>query len=727
MSPASSAFFEFAIDGISDELLVLGFEGREGVSQLFEFEVKLSSDAAGLAFDDALGKPALLTIHTDNDEPRYLHGIVGRFEETGTNPKSTTYTATVVPRFWTLGLRQDCCIYQELSTPDVIKKVLEDAGLAEGEDFSLNLQGSYNPREYCVQYRESDFAFVSRLMEEDGIFYFFEHSDSGHKLVIADHTGAYGVIPGETNVPYREDDSGMQSVAESVNVARYSRSLRPGKVVLTDYNFTKVDLNLASEVEGDAETSYEIYDFPGRYIDTGHGSERSTVRMESLRAERDLLVGESDCRRLVSGHKFTLEEHPRDDMNQEYLLLRVKHVGRQPQAGGADAVADLPDEDGEHDEAERMYEAEFEAIPSGVLYRAPMVTPKAIVDGPQTAVVTGPSGEEIYCDEHGRVKVQFHWDRLGQKDDKTSCWMRVSQPWSGTGYGGMVIPRIGNEVIVSFLEGDPDRPIVTGHVYNGSAMFGYSLPGDKTRTSIKTYSSPGGNGFNELRFEDAAGSEEVFLHAQKDWNIQVLNDRTQSIGNDHTHTVGHDEKMEVKNDRTRKVGANESVDVVGNETIKIGGDLTETVGGSLSLTVTGAATVKVTGAVSNAFEAAQSTTVGADDSLAVSGAQNVAVTGNRGVAVDGDDSLNVKGGRSANVKGADTLAVDGDHSMDLKGDSAIEVGKALAIKAGDEIKLECGSASITLKKNGDIEIKGNNINIKGSGNITVKGSAVAQN
>lgn len=725
MSPASSAFFTFAIDGISDELHVVGFEGHEGMSQLFEFEVKLSCEASGLAFDDALGKPALLTIQTDGDDPRYVHGIVGRFEETGTGPKHTTYTATVVPRFWTLGLRQDCCIYQELATPDVIRKVLEDAGLADGDDFSINVQGAYPDREYCVQYRESDFAFVCRLMEEEGMFYFFEHSDSGHKLVIADSTSAYAAIPGQTTIPYRESDSGMQSDSESVNVARYSRSLRPGKVVLTDFNFTKVDLNLASEVEGSAETSFEIYDYPGRYADTGHGSDRSTVRMESLRAERDLLVGESDCRRFISGHKFTLDEHPRDDMNREYLLVRVEHVGRQSQAAGADAVAAASESADE--EAERMYETEFEAIPSDVLYRAPMTTPKAIVDGPQTAVVTGPSGEEIYCDEHGRVKVQFHWDRLGQKDDKTSCWMRVSQPWSGTGYGGMVIPRIGNEVIVSFLEGDPDRPIVTGHVYNGAAMFGYSLPGDKTRTSIKTYSSPGGAGFNELRFEDAAGNEEVFLHAQKDWNIQVLNDRTQSIGNDHTHTVGHDETMEVKNDRTRKVGANESIDIVANETIKIGGDLTETVGGTLNLTVTGAQSVKVTGAVTNTFEAAQATTVGADDSLSVSGAQNVSVTGNRGTAVDGDDSLNVKGGHSVTVKGADSLAVDGDHSMDLKGASAIDVGKDLSISAADEIKLECGSASITLKKNGDIEIKGNNINIKGSGNITVKGSAVAQN
>ncbi len=726
MSPASSAFFEFAIDGISDELHVLGFEGREGMSQLFEFEVKLSCEAAGLAFDDALGKPAKLSIHTDGDETRFVHGIVGRFEETGTGPKRTTYTATVVPRFWTLSLRQDCCIYQELSTPDVIKKVLEDAGLAEGDDFSIDVQGTHNPREYCVQYRESDFAFVSRLMEEDGLFYFFEHSDSGHKLVIADHTGAYGTIPGDPHVVYRESDSGLQSEVESINVARYSRSMRPGKVVLTDYNFTKVDLNLASEAEGNAESDLEIYDFPGRYRDTDHGAERSTVRMESLRAERDLLLGEGDCRRLASGHKFTLEEHPRDDVNQEYLVLRVKHVGRQSQAAGADAVAPELEEESE-EEAERMYEAEFEAIPSGVLYRAPMITPKAVIEGPQTAVVTGPAGEEIHCDEHGRVKVQFHWDRLGQKDDKSSCWMRVSQAWSGSGYGGMIIPRIGNEVIVSFLEGDPDQPLVTGHVYNGGLMYGYSLPGDKTRTSLKTYSSPGGNGFNELRFEDAAGSEEVFLHAQKDWNIVVLNDRTQSIGHDHTHVVDHDETMEVKNDRTRKVGANESVDVTGNETIKIGGDLTETVGGSLNLTVTGAQAIKVTGAVSNAFEAAQSTTVGADDSLSVSGAQNVSVTGNRGVAVDGDDSLNVKGGHSVTVKGADSLAVDGDHSMDLKGASSIEVGSSLSVKAGDEIKLECGSASITLKKNGDIEIKGNNINIKGSGNITVKGSAVAQN
>ncbi|MFN8587445.1 MAG: type VI secretion system tip protein TssI/VgrG [Candidatus Eisenbacteria bacterium] len=720
MSPeAEKAFFRLEVDGVSEPLDVTAFSGTEGLSQPYRFEVELATTGADLAFDDFLGKPALLSIETSGDT-RWFHGIVSEFEEKHHGPQRSNWTAVIVPRLWTLGLRRDCCIYQDANGPDVIKKVLQEAGWAEDEDFCFRLQEEYAVREYCVQYRETDLAFVSRLMEEDGIYYYFEHGESGHKMVISDHTGGYADISGDVEVRYREGDEGMQAEHEQIRRASYSRSLRPGKYTLTDYNFKKSAVDLESMAEASAEADYEYYDFPGRYEDTDHGAGRSNVRMQSLRAERDLLDGETNCRRFASGHKFKMIEHPSDALNKEYVLVRVEHEGTQRQAAGADAM-------GGGDEDPHMYTAEFEAIPSEVLWRPPAVTPRALVEGPQTAVVTGPAGEEIHCDEFGRVKVQFHWDRLGQNDDKSSCWIRVSQPWSGQAYGGMIIPRIGNEVVVSFLEGDPDLPLITGHVYNSDRSYGYTLPNDKTRTSLKTYSSPGGSGFNELRFEDAAGSEEIYLHGHKDWNIEVGNDRTQTIGHDSTHEVGNDEKQKVTRDRTREVGRNETVTVTGDQSITVQGGRTVGVTKDDSLKVDGARTVNITGADTLNVKGDRTTSVSGkhdvsvagDESVGVKGNQEIAVDGNRSETVKGDASQTTDGNHSGSVKGNVSLKVDGDWSVDVKG--------KIGIKGGDEIVIECGSAKITLKKSGDVKIEGAKVDVKASGNLTLKGAQAAAN
>lgn len=712
MSPESSAFFLFEIEGVSGPLDVLRFTGFEGMSQLYRFEVELSSADGNLAFDDALGKPALLTIHTI-DESRFMHGIVSRFEETGTGTTRTVYTATVVPRLWTLGLRQDCCMFQTMNVPDVLKQVLEEAGLASGDDFELDLQEDYAPRDYCVQYRETDLDFISRLMEEEGIFYFFKHTDSGHKLVIADHSGAYDDIVGDGTIVYREGDDGMQGETEHLSHARFSRSMRPGKVMLRDFNFEKVDLDLGTHTDGSAETDLEIYDYPGRYADSDHGSTRTSVRVEALRAERDLFSGDSNCRRLSSGAKFTLAEHPRDDLNIEYLIVRVRHTGRQPQAAGADAGT------GGGDDEKQMYENSLEAIPADVTFRAPMVTPKARIDGPQTAIVTGPSGEEIHCDEFGRVKVHFHWDRVGAPDDKSSCWVRVSQAWSGSGYGGMVIPRVGNEVIVSFLEGDPDQPLITGHVYNGAKTFHYTLPADKTRTSLKSYSSPGGDGFNELRFEDAAGSEEVFTHAQKDMNTKILNNRTTDIGVDHDHVVGNNETMKVGKNRTRDVGS--------NETITIGANHTESVAKDRSLSVDGSETIIVGKEESVDVGGGRTTAVGKDDKTSIGKNQTLDVSGDRAESITGKFTHSV--GKSVSLSFGDvaTLSIAKDSSIDIGGNAKEKIAKSMKVEVGDELVLECGSAKIVLKKNGDILIEGGKITVKASSELTLKGSKIGAN
>ena len=709
-------FFKLTIDGVSAELHVVRFRGREGVSQLFDFEVDFVSEDAALDFEAVVGKPALLEMST-NDDPRFVHGIVSRLEETGVGNKFTNYSVRIVPALWAFGLKNDCCIYQAMKVPDVIKDVLQSGGLESGTDFKLSLNASYPVREYIVQYRETDLQFVTRLMEEVGIFYFFEHKDDGHVLVLGDDTGVHSDVGGPVVLPFRATETGLQSDTEEVTRLRLTRTMRTGKVSMRSFNFEKNKLKLDTASSSDAETMHEHYDFDGRYFDEAAGKDLVKIRQETFAARRRTLSGVSNSRHLTSGFKFGVSEHPRDDFNADYLLTRVVHTGEQPQAAGADS--------GDNDEERaETYTNTFEAIPAAVVFRPLQLTESALVDGPQTAVVTGPAGEEIYCDSHGRVKVQFHWDRYGTADDKASCWMRVAQSHR---IADFAIPRIGEEVIVDFLEGDPDQPIITGRVYNGTNQTPYSLPGEKTKSTFRTPSSPGGNGFNELRFEDAAGSEEVFFHSQKDLNIKVLHNRTQVIGVDNTHSVGNNESEEVGKDRTRKVGANESITVEKNETISIGENHSESVGKDMTLTVGANLTESIGKDHSATIEGGRTVSVGKDDTLSVGKNQSIDVAGNMSENVNGSLSQTIA--KAVTIAFGDKLSqsIAKDVSISIDGKAAEKVGKAKHIEAGDEIVLTCGSAKIVLKKSGDILIEGSKIDIKASGAVALKGSTVAAN
>jgi len=704
---ADSDLFTFEIEGLSDELHVISFHGTEGISQLYEFQVDFECANPDIDFESVIGKPGLLTLVANEDDPRYMHGLVARIEITGNEPDHTLYQATIVPAIWTLGLRLDACIYQGNTTPEIIKDVLVSAKLSEGDDFDLRLSSSYPAREYCVQYRETDFAFISRLMEEDGLFYFFEHTDSGHKLVVADTINEYPVITGPSALKFHHAGAGLTAEEAEVRNLRFARTLQTGKVELRSFNFQKTTLDLTKKTKTETEDGFEHYDYAGRYEDASYGSTRAKVRLDAIRAEHQLLAGDSNCRQFMPGHRFTVEEHPRDSINSEYVLLRVSHFGSQSGAFNGEPYGNA-----------------FDAMPADVLFRAPQITPDALVDGPQTAMVTGPSGEEIYVDSYGRVKVQFHWDRLGARDDKSSCWVRVSQSHR---IADLAIPRIGEEVIVDFIEGDPDQPIITGRVYNGTAVTPYSLPADKTKSTFKTLSSPGGNGFNELRFEDAAGGEEVYLHAQKDWNIEVLNDRTQSIGHDHKHTVGNDETMKVKHDRTRTVDGNEDVTIGKNEKVTVGGNRTESVAKDMTLSVGGEANITVAKATAITVQGALTTSVLKDSTTTVDGNESTTVKGNRTDSVDGTYSKTVT--RSAELSYGDKLEmkVAKDAMIEFSGKASEKVAKAKLLEAGDEIILQCGDAKIIMKKNGDISIEGGKISVKGSGDVTLKGSKIAAN
>ncbi|HET6371409.1 MAG TPA: type VI secretion system tip protein TssI/VgrG, partial [Nitrospiria bacterium] len=435
-----------------DKLRVIRFFGTEGISELFHFSVDLASTDGEVDFEKVLGQPALLTIHGEKGK-RYINGLVNLFEQVGKDGKWTLYRAGIVPAVWTLSQRATCRIFQNQSVPDIIKKVLTDAGIAS-DQFRFSFKKSYDPREYCVQYRESDFSFITRLMEQYGIFYFFEHAADKHVMVLGDDPVVHVAIADPPKVIYHAPTGTGVSDQEHVFTYQFHREIRTGAVRLRDFDFKKPRLSLEKDAKAKGDGKLEAYDYPGEYLTPDEGGDLSKVRLEELQATRQIGTGQSDCRRFVPGFRFTLERYDRSDFNREYLLIRVSHSGGQPQVLGAETAG--------KGGGETAYQNEFDCIPSDIPFRAPRATPRPFVQGPQTAIVVGPKEEEIYTDEHGRVKVQFHWDREGKQDEKSSCWIRVSQSWAGAGWGAMFIPRIGQEVIVEFLEGDPDQPIVTG-------------------------------------------------------------------------------------------------------------------------------------------------------------------------------------------------------------------------------------------------------------------------
>ena len=709
----ASTKFTFTIDGLPTPTYVARFEAVEAMSTLFEVELTLTSEDKDIAVADVVGQSALLTLEADGSEPRYFHGIVSRFRHAEDGKKLTVYHATMVPKLWRLLHRHDSRIFQEETVPAIIEKVLDGAGVT---DYRLSLSGSYSAREYCVQYRESDFAFISRLMEEEGIHYFFEHTDGSHVLVLADAPSAAMPIPAPDTIAFRAP---LGAMAHGESVSRFSTTeeVRPGKVTLTDYNFKKPSLSLLGSTAASLDTDLEVYDYPGEYELPGDASTLTKVRLEEWQSRRAVADGESGCIRMTPGYVFTLTDAARDADNRGYLLTRVRHKGAQPQmveSGAGDAAI--------------SYGNTFSAMPGDVPFRPERRTPRPAIKGVQTAIVTGPGGEEVYTDEHGRVKVHFHWDRLGTKDDMSSCWIRVSQIWAGAGWGAMWIPRIGHEVVVDFIEGDPDRPIIVGRVYHGANVPPYALPAEKTKSTIKSNSSQGGGGSNELRFEDKKGSEEVYLHAQKDWTIKVEHDKNQIVGHDETKEVGHDEsykighdqalqvdhdrKKLVKNDQEERVGRDKTIDVArhhsetigANETVNVGGSADRSVGGSETITINTNQSLNVAAVQATNVGGAMTVNVGAAHSLAVGGAGAESVGGNKSIAVGGD--LRISTGKKMTTEIGANLEEN--------------IAKENKLTVGEKFVLQVGDGTVTVEKNGNVVINGKDITIKGSGKINVE-------
>jgi type VI secretion system secreted protein VgrG len=699
-----------------DVLLLAGFTAREGVSQLMTLDAELLSENDAINFADIIGKRVSVRVDLADDKIRYFNGFVSRFMQTGQDRRFTHYRAEIVPWLWFLTRTSDCRIFQNLAIPDIIEKIFHDLGFS---DFRAALNGTYEPRDYCVQYRETDFNFVSRLMEQYGIFYFFEHEEKKHTLVLMDSSSGREPCPNQPSVRCRMDGGnvGKEHVVTSCEI---EQELKPGKYALTDYNFETPSLNLMSDVTTNVvvggNTAYEIYDYPGEYEKKPQGESLAKLRMEEEEAAHFLLMGTSSCPAFTCGYKVDLEDHYRNDLNTAYLIVEVHHTAT---VGQAYLSAQSP--------SEETYANRFTCIPNATPFRPARVTPRPFVQGVQTAVVVGPGGEEIYTDKYGRVKVQFPWDREGKKNQSSSCWIRVSHPWAGKGWGAIAIPRIGQEVIVDFLEGDPDRPIITGRVYNAERMPPYGLPGAATQSGIKSNSSKGGGGDNEIRMEDAAGSEQIYIHAQKDEDIVVEHNKTELVKNtetitivsDRTESVGGNETLSVAKNRTRNVAQNETVTVAQNQTLTVAMNRTHTVGINEAITVGAAQEVTVGGLRTLTVGAAQATTIGLSHTEKIGVNHSEDIGKNHKSAIGNDQSIDIGGNRTTTVAKDDSLTI----------------GKKLSITVGEQISIKTGDAMIIMKKDGTITIQGKDILIKGSGkidvkadkDITMKGQKILQN
>jgi len=581
----------------TDVLLLLGMSGVEGISRLFTYDLSLLSENPSLSFSAIVGQRVTISIRKPGGATRYINGFVSRFAQTGADIRFTHYQAEVVPWLWFLTRNSDCRIFQNKSVIEIIKDVFSDRGFS---DFSDRTQGAMPKREYCVQYRESDFNFVSRLMEEYGIFYYFEHDQHNHTLVMADSSSVHRPCPDQSRVSWVESagPGGLPEDDDVITGWRIEQELRPGKYALQDYNFetpsTSLMTNINSTITVDGNSNYEVYDYPGEYPNVSEGNELIQLRIQAEEAISTIAAGSGTCRSFIPGYRFDLAGHYRRDLNKTYVLTEVQHSGT------------VGDSYVSGDDSGANYSNHFTAIPADTTFRPQRITPQPLVQGPQTAVVVGPSGSEIYVDNYSRVKVQFFWDRKGKNDDQSSCWIRVSQPWAGKQWGFVAIPRIGQEVIVDFLEGDPDRPIITGRVYNADQMPPYALPDNQTQTGIKTRSSQGGSpsNFNELRFEDKKGEEEFYAHAEKNLTTEVEHDEKRMVANDRTTTVQHDDTLTVQNNRSATITGTDSETVMQTRSATIGMSDSLTAGTSISLTsgtsfeVTAGASVEVTAGAS---------------------------------------------------------------------------------------------------------------------------------
>ncbi len=736
IASVSAPMHSLHIDGLMSAIRVVRFAGQEAMSRAFEVTVTFTTDERDLGASSVVGRPATLTIEAEGVE-RCIHGIASRFIRGEPGSGRAEHHVTLVPATWLLSLNRDSRIFQGLSVPQIVAEVLNQAGIPEwaprpgheGKErpklayqLALNSSsGGYPAREHVTQYKESDWDFISRLLEEEGIHFFFDHDETSHLLVISDGASAHEAINvgrdsafadrsilGSAVIPFKQA-SGAMAHGEHLRRFRMAEEMRPFGVALTDYAFERPVLPLYAEASIPGP-GIDVYEHPGRYDVPGSGARLSQVRLEEISMARAMGEGESTSPRLTPGRIFQLTDHPVVDLNGDYLITKVEHRGFEAS--------------GEVGAGEERYSCRIEVIAAGKPFRPARSTPKPVIHSVQTAIVVGPPGEEIHTDEHGRIKVRFHWDRSGLRDDRCSSWIRVAQASAGAAWGSMFIPRVGHEVVVSFIDGDPDRPLATGSVYHGTNVPPYPLPADKTKSTIKTQSTPGGGGSNELRFEDKKGSEEVYLHAQKDLNVRVENDKDQEIGGD--------ESLDVSGSRTVTVNECHTETILLAQTITVGAALTQTVGGLMSLNV-GAAKIEIVGAASSETVIGQkSTSVGfsysakAGTDIKMKSGKSTSITAGTSLAARAGGPVAVSAGKDMTVTAKGAINVEAGKGMEVKveGEQRDEASQKRTIIAGERVSIQVGSSVVTVDKTGKINIQGKDITVKSEGPIKVDGQKI---
>ena len=639
----------------ADQLLIDTFDGTEALSQPFRFRLSMRSPSTALDPATIIGAAVTVKVAPAGGTPRYFNGIVSRFLHAGNDGAFALYSAELVPSLWLLTLSRDRKIYQTKTAADIIKAVLGDFSVT----FDAQLSGTYSSREYCVQYDETAFDFISRLMEEEGIFYFFNFTDGGHTMVLADSTSAHTACTGAAALRYFPDQGGRRLI-DVITQLQYDSRLVVQKFERSDYNYLTPSTALVAESAG-ASGKGKQFDYPGKHDVVADGTQRAKVRAEASQVDGAVCRGASHCYFLSAGKKATVSDHPRAELNTSIVFRSVTHTASHQQ-----------------------YTNSFDAFAATVPFRPPRVAPLPRVAGSHTALVVGPSGEEIWTDKYGRIKVQFYWDRVGVKDENSSCWVRVSQLWAGLGWGALFLPRIGQEVVVSYVDGDPDRPLVTGCVYNGENGTPVTLPGMQTQSTIKSRSSKQGSAGNEMRMEDKKDAEEFYFHAQKDMKVEVENDlSTTVIAGAETHTVKKgDRTVDVQTGKeTHKVKGTRDLTVTGNESHTNEADFKQTVTGNYQLKVSGNLVIDVTGSIS--IKSGTSFTIEAGTAL--SSKAGTALTNEAGTSLTNKAGMDLTNQAGTGMKNKAGTTLDSEAAMVTSKASAtqtVDGGGMLTLKGG---------------------------------------------
>jgi len=642
------------------ELLFRSMDAREELGRLPEYRIELlrpTKDTSKIKPTDLLGQKVGVKIQLP-DGWRYINGIATRFETGGVVGRFDLYHIEMRTWLWYLTLASNVRIFQDKTAVEIIDTVFDEYSSVKSVEKKLT--GSFSSRPYTVQYRESDFDFISRLMEEEGIYYYFKHTQGTHKLVLCNSPTGHEAIPGGGSLRYATQKADMHLKDDVINQWRRARSVRSLKYSHTDFAAEAPTKSLLASSERSG-VSYakpnpaEVYDYPGGHDDstmmtnTGtkvpSGERSAKFRTKEMESGHDVAVALTAHRELAVGYTFNFTEH--DEDNGGYLvtssIFQLEYAGYEANA----------------DDTSTSYSCRFDAVPKAVAFLPQPSVPAPLVHGSQTAIVVGPAGDEIHTDKYGRVKVKFHWDRDPKKNEKSSCWLRVSQPWAGKGFGFISLPRIGDEVVVSFLEGNPDRPLITGRVYNGDNMPPYALPEQATVTGMKSRSSKSGAAANanELRFDDKKGSEYVLIQAEKDYRRTVKNDSFDTIGNNHDASIAKNMALEVGENVELTVGKKTTVTLGDDTVVSMGADLNLEVSAGMGLDVTKGLDLKVGEALALSTEAAMH--LDAATALNMAGGTSVSLSAGMSLVLDGGMSLTIKAGGSSIVLGADGVSITG--------------------------------------------------------------------